>query len=285
MVVRDALERNADLFPEAAVQRILAPPSIDGKLAELFVHARNHDIPLYVLIDEYDNFANTILASRGPKAYESFTHGGGFFRSFFATLKAGAGESGGGIERLFITGVSPITMDDVTSGFNIGANISLEPDFNEMLGFTDSEVRGLLELYRERDAFGDRDNFLSLLYYFGLLSVRGSTHGRTRLGIPNQTVRRLLYGQLRGAWKDVGAFSADQYVFSNLVVAMAYEGKWRPAVEYLRDAIAAQTVIRHRRNSCGHRRNAPSPGVFRRDEARVVRRYTVCPRLFSCSLA
>ena len=348
--LRGALRINNDLFPEDVARRILAPESIDGKLRELFVHCREHDIPLYVLIDEYDNFANTILASRGPRAYESFTHGGGFFRSFFSTLKAGAGESGGGIERLFITGVSPITMDDVTSGFNIGANISLEPDFNEMLGFTDSEVRGLLELYRERGVFdqdvdaamdvmrewyngyrfgrnvptdvyntdmvlyylkqsvpnkpgpddlidvnvridygklrhlmtvqrdaglrlngnfdllrsvagegdvdaevnasfplqqlGDRDNFLSLLYYFGLLSVRGSTHGRTRLGIPNQTVRRLLYGQLRDAWKDVGAFSADQYVFSNLVVAMAYEGEWRPAVEYLRDAIAAQTGIR-----------------------------------------
>ena len=55
---------------------------------------------------------------------------GGFYRNFFAVLKSGAGRTGGGLERLFITGVSPITMDDVTSGFNIGKNISLHPDFS-----------------------------------------------------------------------------------------------------------------------------------------------------------
>ena len=101
-----------------------------------------------MLIDEYDNFANTILAYRGAEAYESFTHGGGFYRNFFATLKSGAGH-GGGVERLFITGVSPITLDDLTSGFNIGTNLSLEPEFNELLGFTEAEVRSVLEKYRK----------------------------------------------------------------------------------------------------------------------------------------
>ncbi len=76
-----------------------------------------------------------MLAYHGAAAYHSFTHGGGFYRNFFATLKGGADRSGGGPERLFITGVAPITMDDVTSGFNIGTNVSLEPDFNEMVGF------------------------------------------------------------------------------------------------------------------------------------------------------
>ena len=86
--------------------------------------------------------------ARHPEAaVHSFTHGGGFYRSFFATLKSGAGRTGGGLERLFITGVSPVTMDDVTSGFNIGTNISLEPDFNEMVGFTELEVRHLVETY------------------------------------------------------------------------------------------------------------------------------------------
>ena len=93
-----------------------------------------------------------MLAHRGQEACESFTHGGGFYRNFFATLKAGTGEAGG-LERLFITGVSPITMDDVTSGFNIGRNVTLEPEFNGMLGFTEAEVRGLLALYRDRGGF------------------------------------------------------------------------------------------------------------------------------------
>ena len=153
MVIRRALERNVDLFPDAAVRRILAPPATEGRLGELFTYAGDRGIPLYGLIDEYDNFANTVLAHHGREAYESFTHGGGFYRNFFATLKAGAGESGGGLERLFVTGVSPITMDDVTSGFNSGTNVSLSPRFNDLLGFTENEVRNLLELYRERGAF------------------------------------------------------------------------------------------------------------------------------------
>ena len=150
------LERHPDLFPEAALQRILGPRSITGKLGRLFRYAGDHDIPLYVLIDEYDNFANTVLAHHGAEAYHAFTHGGGFFRSFFATLKGGTDRSGGGIDRLFITGVSPVTMDDVTSGFNIGTNISLHPDFNEMVGFTEAEVRRLVGTYRDCGVF-DQD--------------------------------------------------------------------------------------------------------------------------------
>ena len=150
---RGRLRRHPDLFPEAAVRDILAPPSIATKLTELFQYAGDHDIPLFALIDEYDNFANTVLAYHGAEAYHSFTYGGGFYRNFFATLKGGADRSGGGPERLFITGVSPVTMDDVTSGFNIGTNISLEPDFNEMVGFTAAEVRNLVETYRELGVF------------------------------------------------------------------------------------------------------------------------------------
>ena len=351
--LRYALERHPDLFPEAALRRILAPPAIDGRLTELFAYAGEHGIPLYILIDEYDNFANTVLAHRGREAYESLTHGGGFYRNFFATLKAGTSAEGGGLERLFITGVSPITMDDVTSGFNIGRNVTLNPKFNGMLGFTEAEVRGLLELYRDRGAFSqnvdtaldvmrewyngyrfsedatgdlyntdmvlhylvesvpnepmprrlidpniridytklrhlllvnqrvsagarrlngnfdllrhvigegeteadlnlsfpldrldDPENFLSLLYYFGLLGIRGVSGGTTRLGIPNQTVRRLMYGYLRDAYRDVGVFSVSHHHFSRLVRRMAYQGEWRPAVEYIATAMAEQTGIR-----------------------------------------
>ena len=220
--------------------------------------------------------------------------------------------TGGGLERLFITGVSPVTMDDVTSGFNIGTNLSLESDFNEILGFTTTEVRRLLETYRSagvfdqdvdaalalmgewyngyrfakgsetdlyntdmvlyylkhsipnrpvpdelidsnvridygkvrhllvvnrqlngnfdllRDVIGEEqvdtriqsgfplaelaepENFLSLLHYFGLLSIRAAVHGVPRLAIPNQTVKRLMYGCLRGAYRDVGVFTVNR---------------------------------------------------------------------------
>ena len=88
IALRGTLRRHPDLFPEAAQQDILSPPSIATKLSELFWYAGDHGIPLYVLIDEYDNFANTVLAHHGAEAYEDFTHGGGFYWNFFATLKA-----------------------------------------------------------------------------------------------------------------------------------------------------------------------------------------------------
>ena len=345
--LRGALRRHPDLFPEAAVRDILEPPSIANKLGELFRYVGDHDIPLYVLIDEYDNFANTVLAYHGAEAYHDFTHGGGFFRNFFATLKGGTARSGGGIDRLFITGVSPVTMDDVTSGFNIGTNISLEPDFNEMVGFTEAEVRRLVETYRDRGVFDqdvdaamalmgewyngyrfseeaetdlfnsdmvlyylkhsipnrrvprylidtnvridygklrhllvvgrqlngnfdllrevigegrkdlpriqpsfplkqltDRQNFLSLLHFFGLLSIRAVVDGMPRLAIPNQTVKQLMYGYLRDGYRDVEVFRVDLYRFEQLMLRMANRGEWRPAFEFLGDAIAAQTGIR-----------------------------------------
>ncbi|MCP5046174.1 MAG: AAA family ATPase, partial [bacterium] len=103
---------------------------------------------LYIIIDEYDNFANTILTGSGSSAYENLTHGEGFFRAFFNFLKEAATGTGAPISRLFITGVSPVTMDDVTSGFNIGKNISILPDFNDMLGFTEKDVVQMIEYYR-----------------------------------------------------------------------------------------------------------------------------------------
>ena len=119
-----------------------------------------------------------MLAHRGREAYESLTHGGGFYRNFFATLKAGTSEAGGGLERLFITGVSPITMDDVTSGFNVGENVTLEPEFNDLLGFTEPEVRGLLELYRDRGGFNqDVDAALDVMreWYNGYRFAKTAT--------------------------------------------------------------------------------------------------------------
>ena len=368
--IKEALDRHPDLFPAEVVDGILERPSASGKLNALFREARGRGARLYVLIDEYDNFANTILAHHGTDAYHEITHGSGFYRNFFAALKGGAGRSGGGLERLFVTGVSPITLDDVTSGFNIGKNISLAPEFNALLGFTETEVCRLLQTYRKagvlileeeaaldvmrewydgyrfakgvketvyntdmvlyfldaamprkpmpdnlidvnvrvdygklrhlltvsrgrttgatagdaarldaanqqgrdvrlngnfdllRQVVGEgqadadiqasfplerlaqSDNFLSLLYYFGLLSIRETIGGRTRLHIPNQTVRQLLYGHLRDAYKDVGVLSVDMASFAGLLHRMAREGEWQPVFDFLRDTIAKQTSIR-----------------------------------------
>ncbi|MDQ1350485.1 MAG: hypothetical protein QG657_787, partial [Acidobacteriota bacterium] len=104
---------------------------------------------LYVIIDEYDNFANTILSESGERAFVDITHGSGFFRAFFNVIKAGTTDMDAPISRLFMSGVSPVTMDDVTSGFNIATNITMDPDINEIMGFTRSEVETIIEYFRQ----------------------------------------------------------------------------------------------------------------------------------------
>ncbi|MCI0471481.1 MAG: AAA family ATPase, partial [Candidatus Aminicenantes bacterium] len=118
------------------------------------------DRKIYIIIDEYDNFANTILSTSGEKEYEDLTHGGGFFKTFFAMIKKGTSGSDIPIGRIFITGVSPITLDDVTSGFNIGENISIDKPFNEMMGFTNQEVIDLIEYYRKAGRIKHETGFL-----------------------------------------------------------------------------------------------------------------------------
>ena len=88
------------------------------------------------------------------------------------------------------------------------------------------------------------ENFYSLLHYFGLLSIRDVVERVPRLAIPNQTVKRLMYGYLRDAYRDVGVFSVNLFRFEQLMMGMANRGEWRPALEFLSEAIARQTGIR-----------------------------------------
>ena len=108
----------------------------------------------------------------------------------------------------------------------------------------DGEAESPIQAGLPLDRLTRRENFLSLLHYFGLLSIRGVRRGTPRLGIPNQTVKRLMYGYLRDAWDDMGLFSVDFHELFRLTRDMAYEGAWRPAVEYLSGAVARQTAIR-----------------------------------------
>ena len=104
---------------------------------------------LYLIIDEYDNFTNTILSTYGTETYQKATHGEGFFRFFFNVIKAATTGSEQALKRMFITGVSPITLDDVTSGFNIGSNFTTDPQFNGIVGFSETELRTMLTYYKE----------------------------------------------------------------------------------------------------------------------------------------
>ena len=82
------------------------------------------------------------------------------------------------------------------------------------------------------------------MHYFGLLSIRDVQGVMPRLAIPNQTVKRLMYGYLRDGFRDVGVFSVNLFRFEQLMLRMATEGEWRPVLEFLSEAIARQTGIR-----------------------------------------
>ena len=107
-------------------------------------YARQKGYPLYLMLDEYDNFTNAMLRAEASPDYRDITHGQGFYREWFKVFKAS-------FDRIFMTGVSPVTMDDLTSGFNIAANITQKPQFNAMLGFSEAEV---LRLYTDFKGVG-----------------------------------------------------------------------------------------------------------------------------------
>lgn len=150
----------------------------DEKLNYLIGQATLLDLPIYLFIDEYDNFTNAILANVGNEHYRKLTHGTGFFRYFFNKLKEGA-TGNGPIKRMFITGVSPVTMDDVTSGFNIGANMSTDPRFNGIIGFSEREVRDMLSYYKDVDMLaGEVDEVIGVMkpWYDNYCFSRDSLH-------------------------------------------------------------------------------------------------------------
>lgn len=308
-------------------------------LRSLISLCKKSERKLYVIIDEYDNFANKILSSAGSRDYKKITRGEGFFRTFFNVLKGGTSGSGAPISRLFVTGVSPITLDDVTSGFNIGENISIDAAFNRMLGFTRDDVQGILDYYKAagsithetgflmdiidnwygnylfskyakdkmynadmvfyflKEYFKNRSipdelidlnvkidygklrhliivdsesgkkgngnfgrlkqvieqgeiysnlekgfsvenlnntkSFVSLLFYFGLLTIDGAARDQTRFRIPNETVKRLYYDYIMEGHRETDVFSPDLSKYADLMSSMAYEGKWQPLFDYI----------------------------------------------------
>ena len=156
----------ADRLPDGLAARVINAPDVCAKLNEIIAGLEHTEIKLYVLIDEYDNFTNTILAESGQNAYDELCHGGGFFKHFFAILKTATSDVEAPVTRLFITGVSPVTMDDVTSGFNIGKNISLMPQFADFTGFRHDDLRAIADYYGAHCGFdADKAYNAALAWY------------------------------------------------------------------------------------------------------------------------
>ena len=137
----------ADMYDESFVNGVLAAQSAD-KFNMLVLEARRLGHHLYLMLDEYDNFTDAMLRAEGNVDYRSITHGQGFYREWFKSFK-------GNFDRIFMTGVSPVTMDDLTSGFNIASSISQSPLCNSMVGFSEAEVLKLYSDFKGTGMFTD----------------------------------------------------------------------------------------------------------------------------------
>ena len=329
----------AHILPAGTKEGLQQEPDAVSKLRFLCQKCQEVGKKIYLFIDEYDNFTNMILAHEEHLVrYRNQTHGEGYLRQFFNTIKGAAGNTLG---RVFVTGVSPVTMDDLTSGFNIGTNYSLSPKFNEMTGFTEEEVREMLDYYRSvlpfnhttdelikvmkpwydnycfaaksygkttmynsvmvlnfisnyidneydipdsmveaniridydklrmlirhdkefahdasiiqqlvtqgfvigtlnenfpAERINDPDNFLSLLFYFGMVTIDGTYDGETKFIIPNEVVRDQMYTYLLDTYKE-NDLVYDRYSKGKLESKLAYHGEYKPYFEYIADCL------------------------------------------------
>ena len=129
-------------YPEEVVRAFFETPSYVGKMSLISTNSKKLGLPLYLIIDEYDNFTNVVLNEEGEEIYHAMTHASGFYREVFKKFK-------GNFERIFMTGVSPVTLDDLTSGFNIGWNVSTAPELDKMLGFSTDDVLAMFSYYKD----------------------------------------------------------------------------------------------------------------------------------------
>ena len=338
----DAFVRQYSEYYQAEMEEILAQEDFEEKMELIFKAAKAHQYHLYLIIDEYDNFTNVILNERGEKVYHAITHADGFYRDVFKKFK-------GNFERIFMMGVSPVTLDDVTSGFNIGWNISIKPEFDEMLGFSTTDVVEMFTYYKKHGSIpadsdidaivndmkpwydnycfakqalkkktrmfncdmvlyylrnymdagcppeemidpntrtdygkmkkllqfdkldGERKGiirkiaeeeqivtqlyesfsayqipkaeiFPSLLFYYGMLTIKGTRGSKLILGIPNNNVRKQYYGYLEEEYQAKAYVDVNQ--LTDYYYDMAYDGKWEEGLRFMADAYAKVSSVR-----------------------------------------
>lgn len=338
----DAFVRQYSEYYQAEMEEILAQEDFEEKMELIFKAAKAHQYQLYLIIDEYDNFTNVILNERGENVYHAITHADGFYRDVFKKFK-------GNFERIFMMGVSPVTLDDVTSGFNIGWNISIKPEFDEMLGFSTTDVVEMFTYYKEHGSIpvdsdidaivndmkpwydnycfaeealkkktrmfncdmvlyylrnymdngcsprqmiapntrtdygkmkkllqfdkldGERKGiirkiaeeeqivtqlyesfsayqipkaeiFPSLLFYYGMLTIKGTRGSKLILGIPNNNVRKQYYGYLEEEYQAKAYVDVNQ--LTDYYYDMAYDGKWEEGLRFMADAYAKVSSVR-----------------------------------------
>lgn len=146
-VMDSFIDNYKDYYSPRVVERVHNAKTAASKLNIVRMEAKLAGNKLYLIVDEYDNFTNNVLNVKGQQAYHELTHGTGFYRDIFKLFKPM-------FHRIIMLGVSPITLDDLTSGYNIALNMSLDARFNQMLGFSEEEVRQMIRYYKEVGAIG-----------------------------------------------------------------------------------------------------------------------------------
>ena len=140
------VSKYAKYYPEGYKEGYEQQKSTSDRMNYVHAMIKRYQVNAYLIVDEYDNFTNNVLNKHGEAVYHAMTHAEGFYRELFKRFKPS-------FTRILMMGVSPVTMDDVTSGYNIATALTLEKQFNEMLGFSDDEVRQIIRYYNEVGAF------------------------------------------------------------------------------------------------------------------------------------
>ncbi len=122
------------------IKTLNTPADMIQRFFQLYT-SKNIPYPIYILIDEYDQFANELVGLDTDR-FQATIGGSGFVRKYYEMIKSAANQ--GIVKRFFATGVSPLTVDAMTSGFNITSSLSLELDFHDLMGFKQAEVIDIL---------------------------------------------------------------------------------------------------------------------------------------------
>ena len=140
--LNDFIHTYCEDYPEDKINEFLRANNFGQKLNMLLNMSRKYGQALYLIIDEYDSFTNIVFSEQVEETYFKTSLIGKFYSHVFKLFK-------GMFERIFLTGVSPVTLDDLTSGFNIGWNVSMAPELDKMLGFSTEDVRQMFTYYKE----------------------------------------------------------------------------------------------------------------------------------------
>lgn len=150
----DFADRYKHFYPEGFCEDVRAQKHFSGKFSQIDFYAKKTGAKLYLIVDEYDNFTNTVLNEQGEEVYHAVTHASGFYRGVFKLFK-------GMFHRILMMGVSPVTLDDLTSGYNIATSLTMAPKFNRMLGFSEMDVREMIRYYQSEGVLhADEDSLI-----------------------------------------------------------------------------------------------------------------------------